>query len=71
LVESGAGLSSAFIYGGWVDELMVYIAPKLMGADAMPLVAKTGLASMDELMGFETTAVERLGNDIKVTMVPS
>jgi len=71
LVEAGAVLSSAFIYGGWVDELAVYIAPKLMGADAMPLVDKTGIASMDELLKFDTTAVEPFGNDIKLTMVPA
>ena len=34
LVEAGATLSTAFIQAGLVDELVVYIAPKLLGSDA-------------------------------------
>lgn len=68
LVESGTVLGSAFVYEGWVDELVVYIAPKLMGADAMPLVNKTGIASMDDLLGFKIKSLAQFDNDIKVTM---
>lgn len=70
LVESGAILSSAFIYEGWVDELVVYLAPKFMGSDAAALINKTGMTRMDELLGFEIQSLAQLDNDIKVTMTP-
>lgn len=70
LVESGATLSSAFIYQGLVDELIVYLAPKFMGSDAAALVDKTGITKMDELLGFEVQSLVQLDNDIKVTMTP-
>jgi diaminohydroxyphosphoribosylaminopyrimidine deaminase / 5-amino-6-(5-phosphoribosylamino)uracil reductase len=70
LVESGSVLSSAFINEGWVDELVVYMAPKLMGADAKPLVSKTGVLAMDDIAEFETKSVIQLGNDIKVILMP-
>ncbi|MFT4860944.1 MAG: diaminohydroxyphosphoribosylaminopyrimidine deaminase [Pseudohongiellaceae bacterium] len=70
LVESGTVVSSAFIDQGWVDELVVYLAPKFMGADAMPLLNKTGIASMDELLKFEIKSLAQFDNDIKLTMTP-
>jgi diaminohydroxyphosphoribosylaminopyrimidine deaminase/5-amino-6-(5-phosphoribosylamino)uracil reductase len=33
-VEAGANLAGALLQAGLVDELIVYLAPKLLGADA-------------------------------------
>jgi diaminohydroxyphosphoribosylaminopyrimidine deaminase/5-amino-6-(5-phosphoribosylamino)uracil reductase len=38
LIECGATLAGAFIAKQLVDELVLYIAPKLMGSDAVPLM---------------------------------
>ncbi len=37
LIETGATLSGAFIAAGLVDELVIYMAPKLLGSEARPL----------------------------------
>ncbi len=70
LVESGTVVSSAFIEQGWVDELVVYLAAKFMGADAMPLLTKTGISSMADVQQFEIKALAQFDNDIKLTMTP-
>jgi diaminohydroxyphosphoribosylaminopyrimidine deaminase/5-amino-6-(5-phosphoribosylamino)uracil reductase len=37
LVEAGAGVAGAFIAAKLVDELVVYVAPTLLGSDARPM----------------------------------
>ena len=37
LIEAGPSLSGAFIETGLVDELILYIAPKILGSDGKPL----------------------------------
>ncbi len=70
-VEAGTTLSSAFVEQQLADELVVYIAPKIMGADAMPLYSKTGIAAMNDVLGFEITSLVQMGDDIKVTLMPT
>ena len=43
LVECGPRLAAAFLEDGLVDEWIIYVAPRLLGADAAPLTALTGL----------------------------
>ena len=70
LVEAGPTLSAAFIESGLVDELIMYIAPKLMGSDAKPLLAIAGLQSMSETRDFNIKDLDKVGNDIRATLVP-
>jgi diaminohydroxyphosphoribosylaminopyrimidine deaminase (EC 3.5.4.26)/5-amino-6-(5-phosphoribosylamino)uracil reductase (EC 1.1.1.193) len=42
-VEAGAGLAGALLQAGLVDELIVYLAPKLLGNAARGLCALPGL----------------------------
>lgn len=70
LVEAGPTLSTAFIKSGLVDELIIYIAPKLLGSDAKPLLEIAGIQSMSETTDFDIKDLAKVGNDIKVTLVP-
>ncbi len=70
LLEAGATLSSAFIRAGLVDELIVYIAPKLLGSDAKALLAIVGLKSMSESIEFEISDLRQIENDIRVVLGP-
>ncbi len=70
LVEAGATLSGSFIRSGLVDELIIYIAPKLLGSDAKGLLDITGIESLSESLNFEVLDVETIGTDIKVRAVP-
>lgn len=70
LVEAGATLSGSFIEAGLVDELIVYIAPKLLGSDGRPLLGMSGLNELSDAIEFKVESVEQVGADIKVTLSP-
>jgi diaminohydroxyphosphoribosylaminopyrimidine deaminase/5-amino-6-(5-phosphoribosylamino)uracil reductase len=65
LVEAGARLSAAFISEGLVDECWTYIAPKLMGQAARPLVTLP-LDAMADAIPLSFEEVTRVGDDIRV-----
>jgi len=71
LIEAGPTLSGSFIRAGLVDELVVYIAPKLLGSDAKPLFEITGLESLAESTQFVTSEVTQIGTDIKAMLIRS
>ena len=68
LVEAGATLSGSFIEAGLVDELIVYIAPKLLGSDGRPLMGMSGLNDLSDAIEFTVESVEQVGADIKLTL---
>ncbi len=45
-VEAGPTLAGALLQAGLVDELIVYIAPKLLGSDARGLCVLPGLEKL-------------------------
>lgn len=47
-VEAGATLAGALLQAGLVDELIVYIAPKLLGNAARGLCALPGLEELSQ-----------------------
>ena len=69
LVEAGASLSGAFFRLGLVDELIVYVAPKVMGSAARALF-DVPLRFMDEALPVRFTDVRSVGRDIRITAVP-
>lgn len=64
LVEAGARLSGAFIAADLVDELIVYQAPCILGADARPMFDFT-LETLAEQKRFELVSVDKIGTDIR------
>lgn len=70
LVEAGPTLAGAFLQQGLIDELVVYMAPCIMGSSAKPLV-QLPLVAMSQRLGFSFQRVEPIGQDIKLTAVPS
>ena len=70
LVEAGATLSAAFINAGLVDELIIYIAPKLLGSDARPLLNIAGIESMSDSLNFEVADLRQIDRDIRVVLKP-
>ncbi len=71
LIEAGATLSTAFIQSGLVDELIVYIAPKLLGSDARALLNMTGLNSLSESINLEISDLQQIDQDIRVVLRPA
>lgn len=70
LVEAGSTLCGAFIEAKLVDELVVYIAPKLLGADAKPLLELKELSLLAQAPEFRIGELSQVGEDIKVVLCP-
>ncbi|MFL2855033.1 MAG: bifunctional diaminohydroxyphosphoribosylaminopyrimidine deaminase/5-amino-6-(5-phosphoribosylamino)uracil reductase RibD [Pseudohongiellaceae bacterium] len=68
LIEAGPTLSGSFIEKNLVDELIVYVAPKILGSDAKPLLEISGLSSLAEATQLEIKEVTEIGKDIKATL---
>ncbi len=70
LLETGATLSGSMLRGGLVDELVVYMAPKLLGSDARGLFRLPGLERMEEAIGLEIADVRAVGRDWRIIARP-
>lgn len=71
LVECGATLAGAFVREGLFDELIVYMAPALLGSSARPLLGLPQLASMSEKVSLKWQDVRQIGDDLRLTLVPA
>lgn len=69
-VEAGAVLGGALMSEGLVDELVVYMAPCLMGGDARGLFHLPGLERMADRINLEITDVRAVGRDWRITARP-
>ena len=69
LVETGATLAGSFLQAGLLDELLVYMAPVLMGSAARPLF-DLPLGNMSDRIPLMMTDVRRIGQDLRLTAVP-
>jgi diaminohydroxyphosphoribosylaminopyrimidine deaminase / 5-amino-6-(5-phosphoribosylamino)uracil reductase len=65
-VECGPRLAGAFILSKLVDELVLYVAPTLLGADAAPLMHVSGPG----LPAFDFKDVQRIGADLRLMLTP-
>ncbi len=68
LVECGPTLAGAFVSKQLVDELILYVAPKLLGSDAVPL---TRIAlGVRSLPAFEYLDAQPFGDDMRLILKP-
>jgi diaminohydroxyphosphoribosylaminopyrimidine deaminase/5-amino-6-(5-phosphoribosylamino)uracil reductase len=66
LVEGGAGLAGALIEAGLVDELALFLAPKLIGGDGRPLLGPLGVTALADAPQLLDTSVREVGADVLV-----
>ena len=66
LLEAGSELLGAFLEQGLVDELQVFMAPKLLGSEARPL-AHLSLTRMNQAIELKLLDVRQIGQDLKLT----
>ncbi|MDJ0867478.1 MAG: bifunctional diaminohydroxyphosphoribosylaminopyrimidine deaminase/5-amino-6-(5-phosphoribosylamino)uracil reductase RibD [Myxococcota bacterium] len=71
LVEGGGGLAAALWQAGLVDELLWFVAPKLLGADGRPALGPLGLRRLRSAPSLEIAHVRRVGCDWLVTAHPA
>jgi diaminohydroxyphosphoribosylaminopyrimidine deaminase/5-amino-6-(5-phosphoribosylamino)uracil reductase len=68
-VEAGHKLNASLLRAGLVDELLVYLAPKLLGI-GREMAAFGPLQSLVEALPFGFTQVERIGDDLRILARP-
>jgi diaminohydroxyphosphoribosylaminopyrimidine deaminase/5-amino-6-(5-phosphoribosylamino)uracil reductase len=64
-VEGGPTLASSFLRAGLVDDVLVYIAPVLLGGERLA-VGDIGVATLTQATRLRAAEVERLGDDLLV-----
>jgi diaminohydroxyphosphoribosylaminopyrimidine deaminase/5-amino-6-(5-phosphoribosylamino)uracil reductase len=69
-VEAGATLAGAFLSAGLVDELLLYVAPVILGERARPLFEGLHIDAMTERMGMRIIGTRRIGPDVRVLLQP-
>ncbi|WP_346827187.1 bifunctional diaminohydroxyphosphoribosylaminopyrimidine deaminase/5-amino-6-(5-phosphoribosylamino)uracil reductase RibD [Serratia inhibens] len=69
-VEAGAALSGALLQAGLVDELILYIAPKLMGDNGRGLCQLPGLERLADAPEFVFSEVRQIGPDLRLRLKP-
>jgi diaminohydroxyphosphoribosylaminopyrimidine deaminase / 5-amino-6-(5-phosphoribosylamino)uracil reductase len=67
LLESGKVLSGSMISAGLVDELIVYLAPKLMGSGGRGMFDLTGIDTMQDIKSLQLKDTRQLGDDMRFT----
>lgn len=70
LLECGPMLAGSFLQQGLIDELILYVAPHVMGNAARGLFELPGLERMKERIGLQWTDVRRVGDDLRITVRP-
>lgn len=68
-VEGGPTIASAFLRAGLVDEVLVYLAPVLLGGDRLALT-DIGVSTIGEARRLDVASVEALGDDLLVVAAP-
>lgn len=65
-LEAGPRLNGAFIQAGLVDELLVYLAPVLLGAGAQAMAQWGPLQSLDQGLALRWHSVQPIGPDLRL-----
>jgi diaminohydroxyphosphoribosylaminopyrimidine deaminase/5-amino-6-(5-phosphoribosylamino)uracil reductase len=70
LVEAGPTLTGAFVRDGLVDELLIYMAPKLLGPQGRPLFDLPLLEDLQQAESFSIVETRQVGADLRLRMRP-
>ncbi len=66
--ECGPTLAGALLERGLVDEMVLYLAPKLLGSTARPLVEIAAPARLAEAMTWQVRDLQQIGPDIRIML---
>lgn len=67
LVEAGPTLTGAFLRHALWDEAVIYLAPKLLGVDALPL-ARVGAQRLADALRGEVADARKVGADVRILL---
>ena len=66
-VEAGAGLNAALLQAGLVDELLLYLAPSLLG-QGLPAFALPAVPGLERRIRLAWRDVTPVGDDLRVRL---
>ena len=69
-VEAGATLAGAFLADGLVDELLLYVAPVMLGERARPLFEGLHIDAMTERLRLRIIDSRSIGSDMRLLLRP-
>jgi diaminohydroxyphosphoribosylaminopyrimidine deaminase/5-amino-6-(5-phosphoribosylamino)uracil reductase len=69
LLEGGPTLAGAFVEAGFVDEVVAYLAPKLLGEGPSAL-GHAGIHTIADALTLEVESVSAIGEDVKIVGYP-
>ncbi|MCF6189913.1 MAG: bifunctional diaminohydroxyphosphoribosylaminopyrimidine deaminase/5-amino-6-(5-phosphoribosylamino)uracil reductase RibD [Cocleimonas sp.] len=69
-VEAGATLCGALLQEKLVDEIIIYMAPTIMGADARGLFNLPELSKMKDKIDFKIQDIRAVGDDWRLQIIP-
>jgi diaminohydroxyphosphoribosylaminopyrimidine deaminase/5-amino-6-(5-phosphoribosylamino)uracil reductase len=69
--EAGATLAGAFLAAGLADEVLLYVAPMLLGDQARPLFGGLGIQTMAEHLKLEIVDSRMIGEDHRLLLQPA
>jgi diaminohydroxyphosphoribosylaminopyrimidine deaminase/5-amino-6-(5-phosphoribosylamino)uracil reductase len=64
-VEAGSKLNGSLLRADCVDELLLYVAPTLLG-DAVPLATLPAAEAIDRGVALRFQSIERIGDDLRI-----
>ncbi len=70
LLETGSTLSGAMLEAKLIDEIVIYMAPILMGDEARGLYRLPHLKSMQDKVQLDIVDVRMTGSDMRITAIP-
>jgi diaminohydroxyphosphoribosylaminopyrimidine deaminase/5-amino-6-(5-phosphoribosylamino)uracil reductase len=65
-VEAGYKLNGSLLREGCVDELLVYLAPSLLGTDSMGMFSLIAPQALEDRVRLNFHAVDRIGDDLRI-----
>lgn len=65
-VEAGYRLSGALLREGCVDELLIYLAPTLLGANSLSMLNLSAPDTLAQCLQLNFHSVERIGMDLRI-----
>jgi len=70
-VEAGPRLAGALLQQALIDELIIYVAPKLLGPQGRPLIEMAELRNLIESPNFVVLETRQIGEDVRLRLRPA
>ncbi|MBI5875368.1 MAG: bifunctional diaminohydroxyphosphoribosylaminopyrimidine deaminase/5-amino-6-(5-phosphoribosylamino)uracil reductase RibD [Deltaproteobacteria bacterium] len=64
IVEGGSTLAASAIKQGVVDKVSIFLAPKLLGKEGLPMIGGLGIKRLKDAVSLSRLKCKRLGDDI-------